>query len=115
MRRLTTALMGRGFPALQERHDVDSILHDAWLRLMQALEHVRPPTVADFFGLAAHKIRQVLLDVAEHQRRRAQREVPGLGTRSDGELPEAANDSFDPARLALWTEFHERVAAHPAG
>ena len=36
---------------------------------MQALDKADPPTVADFFRLAAHKIRQVLLDMADQQQR----------------------------------------------
>jgi hypothetical protein len=31
--------------------------------LVQALDQVEPPTVADFFRLAAHKVRQALLDL----------------------------------------------------
>jgi RNA polymerase sigma factor (sigma-70 family) len=82
------------------------------VRLLQALEKTEPPTVADFFRLAAHKVRQVLLDLAQSERRRAQREVLGLeGAASAGPAPSAASATHDPARLALWTEFHEKVAA----
>jgi RNA polymerase sigma factor (sigma-70 family) len=79
--------------------------------LLQALDKTEPPTVADFFRLAAHKVRQVLLDMAQGERRRAQREVLGLsGGDSEGPAPSAASITNDPARLALWTEFHEKVA-----
>jgi DNA-directed RNA polymerase specialized sigma24 family protein len=68
--------------------------------------------VADFFRLAAHKFRQVLLDMVPSKRRRGQREVLGQsGVDSEGPVPSAASTSHDPARLALWTEFHEKVAA----
>src|SRR5262245_42102984 len=75
LRRLAARMLNESFPALTRRHEVDSIVHETWLRLFQALEKAEPRTVADFFRLAAHKIRQVLLDMADHQRRLAQREV----------------------------------------
>jgi RNA polymerase sigma factor (sigma-70 family) len=99
------------FPELARRHELDSVVHETWVRLLQALERTEPPTVADFFRLAAFKFRQVLLDMAQSERRRAQREVLGLsGTESAGPAPSAASTTYDPARLALWTEFHEKVA-----
>jgi len=114
MRRLANATLGQSFPALRERHELDSVVHETWLRLVQALDQTEPPTVADFFRLAAHKIRQVLLDMAEQQQRRGRREVIELGSDSGGGLQSSsAGQSLDPARLALWTDFHTRVAALP--
>jgi len=112
LRRLTATLFRQSFPGLQDQHELDSVVHDTWLRLLQALETVRPPTVVDFFRFAAHKARQVLLDLAERHKRQAGREVLGLSDVT----PRAAgteNRSFDPARLALWTEFHEHVTTLP--
>src|SRR5262249_32032861 len=92
------------------RHEVDSVVHETWVRLLQALDRTEPPTVADFFRLAAFKFRQVLLDMAQNERRRAQREVLGLsGADSKGPAPSAGSTTCDPARLALWTEVHEKV------
>src|SRR5262249_55023902 len=86
------------------------VVHETWVRLLQALEKTEPATVADFFRLAAHKFRQVLLDMAQNERRRAQREVLGLsGTYSDGPAPSAPITTYDPARLALGTEVHGEV------
>jgi RNA polymerase sigma factor (sigma-70 family) len=110
LRRLAGRMLHGSFPELARRHEVDSVVHETWVRLVQALDKTEPPTVADFFRLAAHKFRQVLLDMAQSERRRGQREVLGLsGTDSKGPAPSAAR-TFDPARLALWTEFHEKVA-----
>src|SRR5262249_51288099 len=104
--------MQGAFLGLAHRDEMDSVVHETWVRLLQALDRTEPPTVADFFRLAAHKFRQVLLDLAQGERRRAQREVLGLsGSDSAGPAPPAASATHDPARLALWTEFHERVAA----
>ena len=99
------------FPELARRHELDSVVHETWLRLLQALDKTEPPTVADFFRLAAHKFRQVLLDMAQRERRRAGREVLGLsGEDGQGPASTSASTTCDPARLALWTEFHEKVA-----
>jgi RNA polymerase sigma factor (sigma-70 family) len=110
LRRLAGRMLHGSFPELARRHEVDSVVHETWVRLLQALDKTEPPTVADFFRLAAHKFRQVLLDMAQGERRRAQREVIGLsGADVEGPAPSAAG-TYDPARLALWTEFHEKVA-----
>ena len=114
LRRLANAMFAGSFPALREQHELDSVVHETWLRLLQALDQVEPPTVADFFRLAAHKVRQVLLDQADRQRRRADREAPGLGGDSDsGRFASMAAQTLDPARLALWSELHARVANLP--
>jgi len=112
LRRLAGKMLAGSFPAVAQRHEVDSVVHETWLRLLQALEKTDPPTVADFFRLAAHKIRQVLLDMADRQRRQDGREVQqALGDSSrDSTVPEAGQYTHNPARLAAWTEFHQKVA-----
>jgi RNA polymerase sigma factor (sigma-70 family) len=115
LRKLARRILSGSFPALCGRHDLDSIVDETWLRLLQALEKSEPPTVADFFRLAAHKIRQVLLDLAARERRRLGQEVAPEGetSSSDSEPGEPADRSHDPARLALWTELHGLVATLP--
>ena len=111
LRRLAGKILSGSFPALQRRHDVDSVVHETWLRLVQALEKVEPPTVDDFFRLAAHKIRQVLLDMTSKQRRVDQREtLLGQTGSLNGSRGEPGNQTYDGERLALWTEFHNKVA-----
>src|SRR5215831_9508287 len=78
LRRLAGRMLHGSFPELARRHELDSVVHETWMRLLPALDKIEPPTVADFFRLAAHKFRQVLLDLAQNERRRAQREVIGL-------------------------------------
>jgi RNA polymerase sigma factor (sigma-70 family) len=110
LRRLAAKILFGSFPKLQGRHDVDSVVHETWLRLMQAVDQADPPTVADFFRLAAHKIRQVLLDMADRQRRIDQRET--LLSRRDSQFSASGgpgDQTYDGARLAQWTEFHNKV------
>ena len=115
LRQLAGWILSGSFPALRGRHDVDSIVDETWLRLLQAVEKTEPPTVADFFRLAAHKIRQVLLDLAARERRRLGREVAlgGQASSTDNVPAEPSDRSHDPARLALWTEMHGMVATLP--
>jgi RNA polymerase sigma factor (sigma-70 family) len=113
LRKLANRMLSESFPALGRRHDLDSVVHESWVRLAQALEKTEPPTVADFFRLAAFKVRQVLLDMADRDRRR-QREVGREDTTGDSGVPgPPAGQTYNPERLALWAEFHERVSALP--
>ena len=112
LRRLAATILSGSFPNLQARHEVDSVVHETWLRLMQALDKADPPTVADFFRLAAHKIRQVLLDMVDRQRRIDQRETflsRGESQNGRGERSELGTQTYDSAKLAQWTEFHNKV------
>jgi len=115
LRKLAGRILSLSFPALRGRHDLDSIVDETWLRLVQALEKCEPATVTDFFRLAAHKIRQVLLDLTGRQRRRLGREAApgGEASSTDNGPAEPSDQSHDPARLALWTELHNTVAALP--
>ena len=105
LRKLAGALLTRNFPRLRDRHQLDSVVHEAWIRLDQALAGTHPATPLDFFHFATHKVRQVLLDMVSRADRR--REQP---------LEEEDRDdpSADPAQLACWTEFHERIEHLPA-
>src|SRR5688572_33435532 len=105
LRRLAGKILSGSFPNLQARHEVDSVVHETWLRLIQALDKADPPTVEDFFRLAAHKIRQVLLDMADRKRRTDQREtlLGGANLRSDSGDGQPEDNTYDAGRLALWT------------
>jgi len=116
LRRLVAKIMNQSFPGV--RREVDSVLNETWMRLYQALVKAKPPTPADFFRFAAHKVRQVLLDVAERDRRIGRREVmlapPDSSDISWNFDPaDSSNESYDPAALEQWAEFHRRVELLP--
>ena len=46
--------------------DAEDVLQNALLRLLRALETVRPDSTQAFFGLAAEQMRRELLDLARH-------------------------------------------------
>src|SRR5207244_9008850 len=54
----------------------------------------------------AHKIRQVLLDMADRQRRHVVRQ----GLSSLDQANERVDETYNPAKLAQWTEFHRKAA-----
>jgi RNA polymerase sigma factor (sigma-70 family) len=114
LRRIAASMYHRDFPRLKDRHDLESVVDESWSRLMRALETVRPPTVEDFLRLVAHKVRQVLLDMVDQQRRRDGWVRDGLlnAPEQPGRV-EPVDNSFDPSRLALLTEFHRQVENLP--
>lgn len=114
LQRLAGRILYGSFAVLRNRHDLESVVDEAWLRLLQAVDKAKPPTAADFFRLAAHKIRQVLLDMVARERRRLGREVAfGNDLTTDQAPVEPSDQSHDPVRLAQWTELHQLVASLP--
>jgi RNA polymerase sigma-70 factor (ECF subfamily) len=117
LQRITAAMFQRDFPRLQARHELNSVVDEAWIRLTRALETTQPASPAEFYGLMFHKVRQVLLDLASRQTREDARFLQ-LKTDSDGQpggsqIKQIADSTHDPARLAFWTEFHQQVESLP--
>jgi RNA polymerase sigma-70 factor (ECF subfamily) len=112
--------MLKGYPNVHRWEQTDDVLQNATLRLYRTLQQVTVETSRDFFRLAALNIRRELLDLARHyygpQGQGAHHATWGPGdsstTRSDSG-PAPPEPSHDPARLVVWGEFHERIAALP--
>jgi RNA polymerase sigma-70 factor (ECF subfamily) len=116
--RLTRKML-RDYPGVHRWEQTDDVLQNALLRLYRALEQVSPPTVVDFFRLAAVQIRRELIDLARrysgplglgaHHSSRAGVDESGGGlARLD-----APDSTYDPGRLAEWTDFHLKVETLP--
>src|SRR4051794_9362283 len=56
--------MLRRFPGVHRWAETGDVLQSALLRLLRALEQVRPASTRDFFGLAAEQMRRELLDLS---------------------------------------------------
>jgi RNA polymerase sigma-70 factor (ECF subfamily) len=114
--KIAATVFREDFPALQGRHDLESVVSEVWMRLVGALEKTRPETVEGFFGLVFVKVRQVLLDMARRQRRIDARWGQGPtdagGADALAEL-DRADTTHDPGRLAVLTEFHEQIEKLP--
>jgi RNA polymerase sigma factor (sigma-70 family) len=119
LRRLTRKML-RGDARVRRWEDTGDVLQNALLRLCRALRDVAPPTVRDFYRLAALQIRRELIDLARrHYGARGvgahHASVATAGDDSAAGPPayDAADHSGDPRRLALWSEFHRAVEAMP--
>ncbi|HMF12096.1 MAG TPA: sigma-70 family RNA polymerase sigma factor [Gemmataceae bacterium] len=70
LRLLARRLLHQEFPSIELLHSASSVVHETALKLLKSLEEIRPETVRDLFGLAALRMRWVLLEWV----RKAQRE-----------------------------------------
>jgi RNA polymerase sigma factor (sigma-70 family) len=120
LRRLAGKMLNESFPQVARDHSLNSVLNNALIRLGDALTKMAaaaktPPTPVDYFRFAAFKIRQVLLDMAGADRRRAK-----LFTSYDWEDGDSVYEPTAGSQAALvpelrarWKEFLERVDALP--
>jgi RNA polymerase sigma factor (sigma-70 family) len=115
LRRIAIATFRNDFRRLSRRHDVDSVVDEAWTRLMHALEQFLPASAGEFYSLMLLKVRQVLLDMARRQTRDdARREAAPADCASGGAARFDVEDStHEPSQLAFWTEFYQEVASLP--
>jgi RNA polymerase sigma factor (sigma-70 family) len=109
LRGLVMKFLREDFPRLKNQRDPDSVLNDAVLRLMNAIQQVQPKTVEEFIGLAALQIRRVLIDWVRKSKRQE------LVQLLDGHSPggEVTANTYDPVRLAMWTDWHVAVDSLP--
>jgi RNA polymerase sigma factor (sigma-70 family) len=116
--RIAATIFRQDFPALHGRHDLESVVSEVWMRLVGALEQTQPETVEGFFGLVFLKVRQVLLDMAQRQRRldarRGQASLDGGGSDALADF-DPADTTHDPGQLAVLTEFHQEIEKLPEG
>jgi RNA polymerase sigma factor (TIGR02999 family) len=110
LRLLARKMFHEDFPRLGNLHETDSILHEAVLRLIRALQEVQLPSVQDFLIFSAAQIRRVLLDMARSQARR-DRAAGNCGPSMTH--AEASDQSGEPSQLAQWGEFHDKVRELP--
>jgi RNA polymerase sigma-70 factor (ECF subfamily) len=120
LRRLARKML-RGYRRVSRWEETDDVFQNAAMRLCRALSEVKPASVRSFINLAAVQIRRELIDLARHYRgprgsERHHGSQAQAGSDGSGSLrgpPEGADDTDDPASLAIWTEFHEQIEALP--
>lgn len=115
LNRLTRKMLADN-PRVRRWEETDDVCQAAMIRLYRALEQVRPPTVRDFFRLAATAVRRELIDLARHYYG-----PEGIGRRHGGqaageEWSSGGQPAYDqgatthePSRISMWAEFHERI------
>lgn len=106
-------------PRVRRWEETDDVFQNAALRLLRALETVRPASVTSLLNLASEHIRRELIDLYRHHygqqghgAHHATTQPPGAG---DGRPSrhEKADTIWDPSRDAEWAELHEKVASLP--
>lgn len=120
LRRLAHRML-QDFPRVGRWEDSGDVLQSALVRLMRALEAVKPQSVREFFRLAAVQLRRELLDLARHhygpQGHGAHHASIGDARPDDSGAAAPGYDrpesSVGPDRLAQWAEFHRTVEALP--
>jgi RNA polymerase sigma-70 factor (ECF subfamily) len=110
--------MLRAFPAVRRWEQTGDVLQNASLRLLRALQEVRPASTQEFFGLAAAQIRRELLDLKRHYYG-----PEGMGrhhhtSRGGGGPAAPAHEPVDAApdcaELEEWCAFHRQIDGLPA-
>jgi len=113
LERLARKMLQR-YPGVHRWEETGDVLQNALLRLLRAVQEIKPPSVRDFFGLAAEQVRRELIDLARHYR-----SGKGLGRNlaSHGDSILRKVDVEDPAvkddNLERWHDFHEAVYRLP--
>ena len=105
--------MVRRFPRVRQWVETEDVLQNATLRLLRALDDIQPATAREFFGLASLQIRRELLDLARQLSGPACSAQLPQGWHSESAALDITDETFDPAALAEWTEFHEHVGTLP--
>jgi RNA polymerase sigma-70 factor (ECF subfamily) len=113
---LARKMVGRD-PRVRRWVDAEDVLQNALLRLLRALETVKPDSTRAFFGLAAEQMRRELLDLARHY---YGPEGEGANHDSVSPRPDDSRPGLDPSApdaaandLERWTRFHEEVERLP--
>lgn len=109
--------MLRRYPDVQRWVQTGDVLQNSLLRLLRALEQIRPHSVRDFFGLAGEQMRRELLDLARHfngPEGMAAHHVSGVHSEAEERAPlEPADTRDEPGEMEKWVAFHESVASLP--
>jgi RNA polymerase sigma factor (sigma-70 family) len=118
LKRLTWKMF-KDFPRMGRRIEQEDVFHQSLVRLLRALEAVPISSPGEFFRLAAAQIRRELLDLIRHYygpEGLAANYSSNLRDPCDATPPpgdSSGTSTFDPGRLAVWTEFHEKVEVLP--
>jgi RNA polymerase sigma factor (TIGR02999 family) len=100
--------MAPGFPIVEHQVGATGVLHEAFPRLQKALREVSLTGPQHFFRVVALQMRRELIDLV--RRIKGPKQTPGNPV---GEMADPSESTWDPHRLAVWTNFHEKVESLP--
>lgn len=109
-----------GFPSLRRWVESGDVFQNAMIRLLRALEEVRPQSPKHFVSLACLQIRRELIDLARHYfgpegkgAKHATQVPPNDAEEAPPPLYDPEQTTSEPTRLASWAEFHEQINSLP--
>ena len=112
--RLARKMLKR-FPRIARWTDAEDVLQSASIRLIRALESVRPGSVRDFYALASLQIRRELLDLVKRFYGPFGEAAHHASINQDGSSGPVQFDAAgeDERELEQWRQFHEEVERLP--
>jgi RNA polymerase sigma-70 factor (ECF subfamily) len=115
-----TRTMLKDYRRLRRWEQTDDVLQNALVRLHRSLQELAPPSLRDFYRLAALQVRRELIDLARHYfgpegrgRHHQTNAVEGDSLLAPPPAYERPATAEEPAALAAWAEFHRQVDALP--
>jgi RNA polymerase sigma-70 factor (ECF subfamily) len=85
------------YPRVPGKVDVESLVHEASVRLTESLLRETPDSPREFYGVAAAHMRRELLELA-HSGQRNPKETQG---------PDSSLRTMDSAEIDCWAELHQ--------
>lgn len=118
--RLLASRILSDIPMVRSFEETDDLLQNSMVRLWKYLAEHQPETPVDYFRLAACMIRRELIDLSRHHTGDTRKNTRAANSNTEddsiGPCRQAlaeADDTMDPEKLSLWTEFHEYVERLP--
>jgi len=110
----------KAFPLVRRWEETDDVLQGVMMRMVRAMESVKPATVREFFAICGTQIRRELIDLKRHHygpegggAHHATHSPNSDESRNSVGAREPADRTHEPLDSAQWTEFHERVELLP--
>ncbi len=110
----------KAFPLVRRWEETDDVLQGVMMRMVRAMESVKPATVREFFAICGTQIRRELIDLKRHHygpegggAHHATYSPNSDESRNLAGVREPADQTQEPLDLAQWTEFHEQVERLP--
>jgi RNA polymerase sigma factor (sigma-70 family) len=116
LQRLTRQML-KNHPAVHRWVQTDDVFQGALLRLLRAVENVRPDSVRRFFALATQQIRRELIDLARHyygpEGAGANHATHAQESQDGSPAHDPPDTAPEPGNLADWCELHEKIDELP--
>jgi RNA polymerase sigma factor (sigma-70 family) len=109
--------MLRHYPKVGRWADADDLLQNALVRLLRALETIRPGSTREFLGLVAEQMRRELVDLSRHfygpLGQGTHEEHLDLRIGESGTAFDPPDRRDDPSDIERWYRFHQEVQKLP--